>query len=75
MLHTIVPMDQIFPTDPQSGSPDRRSGGPDGQPGATERHGSNSGAFCGVGLGAEAAQGGAMARLDYRTATGKAFPC
>lgn len=73
MLHTIVPMDQIFPT--ESRCCDRRSDGPDGQPGAAGRHSGNSGAFCGVGLGAEAAQGGAMARLDYRTATGKAFPC
>lgn len=66
MLHTIVPMDQIFP-------PER----PGGRTAKTEGNGSFdgcSGNSGGVGLTAEAALGGAMSRLDYHAAT-KAFPC
>lgn len=79
MLHTIVPMDQIFPSgnpDWLSGSPDWLSGFPDERNGKTEEDGGlgRLGVFCGVVLAAEAAQGGAMTRLDSRTAA-KAFPC
>lgn len=68
MLHTIVPMDQIFPTEPQSGRFDGRTAKPSGA-------GIVPAALRGVSLSAEAASGGAMAKLDRRTALGQAFSC
>ena len=57
MLHTIVPMDQIFPTETQSERPDGQTAAPNG-----------------AGI-VPAASGGAMAKLDRRTALGQAFSC
>lgn len=68
MLHTIVPMDQIFPTETQSERPDGQTAAPNGA-------GIVPAVLRGVSLTAEAASGGAMAKLDRRTALGQAFSC
>ena len=66
MLDTVVPMEQIFLAEPLD-CPGGRAAGSGGVSAAPA-------AFYCMGLKAEAALGGAMVRLDYRTATG-AFPC